>query len=52
MFLVSNWIVYSKFMDLNNSFEILVYYFLIKEMTDFGSYGEYTNMYGYTLDKT
>ena len=41
MFLVSNWIVHSKFMDFNNSFEILVYYFLIGKMTGFGSYGEY-----------
>ena len=39
-------------MDLNNSFEILVYYFLIGEMTGFSSYGEYTNMYDYILDKT
>ena len=28
-------------MDFNNSFEILVYYFLIGKMTGFGSYGEY-----------
>ena len=57
-FLTSRWFVHSHFMDLGNPFEVVVHHLLIIEMVGlgrplrWGSYGECTSMYGYTLDKT